>query len=678
MNDIIKLVLSLSLSGSILALLVLILKPLIKNKVSKSMQHMLWIVVILRFLIPLSFESSIINELFYGSDKISSYVSSKHIEIQNADQIDKNLDSSNHDYSKDSNNLKNTEYLSEWSNQYDSSSGTVLSRFYGNMAHTKTSRWEYLTRYLMYLFDRYAMYVWIFGALTFFILNLIGYLRFINKIKMANKPAADDQNQLLNSLLNIGHKLKLFRNPNIETPMLIDIVRPMVIIPDKEFSKRQLKYIFLHEINHMKRFDIAIKWLTMITQSIHWFNPLIYLVGREINHVCELACDEAVIKDLSAKEKQDYGDTLIDIASCDSYHLGALQATMYEDKRSLKDRLTAIMNHGKRSKAIIILSVTLFISVVAGALYLGAGIGKGATPPNIYISAEYEETRTAVIGTYSWNSVIADSISPIKMKYKPENVVNVSSRQHLSISTQKFETDRKYDFSLKSLNVFKDGKKVQFEAPDPSIMNGGLYCQAPADSGEYIYEVVLDFDNKGQVTYSFVVRVDMVVYDLNFISQLRTPYVGDAPKVWDLVQSLPPPEKSFKQHYISLETEKKPYGLTAFYEPKYDGTYVSEWPLIKKDEGSYSNVEKNALVLFCMIDNVDNVTFAFRNSPSDGKLDESKYDSKFTFLRSDFEERYGDLNLLGKDIQRLREVLEGKNIDVELENSPWLIDDQEY
>jgi len=47
-------------------------------------------------------------------------------------------------------------------------------------------------------------------------------------------------------------------------------------------------------------------------------------------------------------------------------------------------------------------------------------------------------------------------------------------------------------------------------------------------------------------------------------------------------------------------------------------------------------------------------------------------------LRSDFEERYGDLNLLGKDIQRLREVLEGKNIDVELENSPWLIDDQEY
>ncbi len=134
----------------------------------------------------------------------------------------------------------------------------------------------------------------------------------------------------------------------------------------------------------------------------------------------------------------------------------------------------------------------------------------------------------------------------------------------------------------------------------------------------------------------------------------------------------------WNQHYISLETEKRPYGLTVFYELKYDGTYVSEWPIIKKDEGSYSNIEKNALVLFCMIENVDKVTFAFRNSPSDGKLDESKYDSKFTFLRSDFEERYGDLNLLGKDIYRLGEVLEGKNIDVKAKENENNINEKEF
>jgi len=44
-------------------------------------------------------------------------------------------------------------------------------------------------------------------------------------------------------------------------------------------------------------------------------------------------------------------------------------------------------------------------------------------------------------------------------------------------------------------------------------------------------------------------------------------------------------------------------------------------------------MNKNALVLFCMIDNLDEVTFAFRDSQSDGKLDDSKYYSALFHFR---------------------------------------------
>ncbi|KNY29930.1 M56 family metallopeptidase [Pseudobacteroides cellulosolvens] len=674
MNEIVKVVLSLSLSGSILALFVLVLKPLIRHKVSKSIQFLLWIVVVFRFLLPFSFESSFINELFYNRDVINHPISSQNPITQNSDSIDKTLDSTDPNYSI---NLSELSESSKSNNSSNSSVEAQTSGFHGNVAHSQTISWEHFIANLKDLLNRYALYIWILGILTVLIYNLAVYIRFIKQIKKSNIPTTDEQNQVLNNLLNGRYKLKLFLNPYVETPMLIGVASPMVIIPDIDFSERQLKYILLHEINHMKRFDIAVKWLTTIAQSIHWFNPLMYLVRKEINHACELACDEAVIKSLSEKEKQDYGDTLIDVAAVGKHHIGALQATMYEEKKSLKDRLIAIMNHKKKSKAIILLSVVLFVSVIAGALYLGAGIGMSANTPNIYISAEYENTKTAVIGTYSWNSVHADSVSPLDMKYKPDNVVNISSRQQLSISTQKLKIDRKYDFTLKSLKVYKDGKKVQFESPETSIMNGVLYCQAPIDSGEYIYEVILGFKDRGQVSYYFVVRVDMMTFDLNRISKFRTPYVGDAPKVSDLAQNLPPPEKSFNQRYISLETNKRPYGLTMFYELKYDGTYVSEWPLIKRGDGSYSNLQKNALVLFCMIDNVDKVTFAFRKSPSDGKLDEAKYDSKFTFLRSDYE-RYGDLFVLGKDLHRLLGVLEGKNIDIKAIDDANNINKQEF
>jgi beta-lactamase regulating signal transducer with metallopeptidase domain len=110
--------------------------------------------------------------------------------------------------------------------------------------------------------------------------------------------------------------------------MLIGILRPCIVIPDINFNERQLKYILLHEITHLRRLDIAVKWLTMIVTSIHWFNPLMYFIKREINHACELACDEAVIKDLNPTEKQAYGDTLISVVAEHKYPIGVLQATI--------------------------------------------------------------------------------------------------------------------------------------------------------------------------------------------------------------------------------------------------------------------------------------------------------------------------------------------------------------
>jgi len=65
MNEAVKLLLSLSLSGSILAVLIFLVKPFIKHKLSRSIQYYIWLVVILRLLIPFSFENSIMNDVFY-------------------------------------------------------------------------------------------------------------------------------------------------------------------------------------------------------------------------------------------------------------------------------------------------------------------------------------------------------------------------------------------------------------------------------------------------------------------------------------------------------------------------------------------------------------------------------------------------------------------------------------
>lgn len=504
MNETVKLLLSLSLSGSILAVLIFSLKPFIKQKLSKSIQYYIWIVVLLRLTLPFSFETSIMNKLFYGN-QIPVVATSQGI-IQPVVDTSLNISKTN-----------------------------VLPIVQKSLPNAVNNGEVVQGRNFMDLFNQYSLYLWLLGVIIALTVNLTGYARFLKYLKGANIPATSRENEMLVTLLRGRRKVRLFRNRFLSTPMLIGVARPYIIIPDVNFSETQLKNILLHEIVHLRRFDIGVKWLTMIASVVHWFNPLMYFIKKQINNSCELACDEAVIKNLSPSEKQAYGDTLISVVAQYKYPSGILQVTMCEEKKGLKERLLAIMNHSRKSRGIIILSAILLGGVIFGALYLGAGVGNR------------------------------------------------------------------------------------------------------------------------EVTTSSVEGVKMSTYNLEEISKYKTPYVGDNSKVSAIVNNIPVPDSYFKQQYISMVTDKKPYTLNVYYEPKEN--IVREWPIVSRDNVTFSNISKNALVLFSMINNLDQVTFAFRGSKSEVKIDELKYNYTYSFIRATFEKKYGDLSVLGGKLDLLKDAL---------------------
>jgi beta-lactamase regulating signal transducer with metallopeptidase domain len=638
-NETVKLLLSLSLSGSIIAVLIFAIKPFIKNKLSKSLQYYIWIVVLLRLIIPFSFENSIMNGVFYSS--------SNTLEISTEGDF-KPMNTAKE-------NITNSSILPNVQEN-------IVRGVYNNDANHN--------RYFRDIFNQYIIYIWLFGVIAVLIVNLTGYTRFFKYVKQGNTPAYEKENEMLATLLKRKKHVRLVRNRFVSTPMLIGILRPYIIIPDIDFNEKQLKNILLHEISHLKRFDIAVKWLTMIATSIHWFNPFMHFIKKEINNACELACDEAVIKDLSPSEKQAYGDTLISVVAEYKYSAGVLQATMCEEKKSLKERLIAIMSYSKKSRIIVVISGGIVVLAIICAIVLGASIGaNNYNPPKIYISAEYVKTKVALTGSYSWKNrggyIQADSDHPRNFQYKADNIASVTAKQRLIIGTQNIKKDKKYDFTIDEVSVYKKDKLIEFQAVEPSFMNGNLYLQGPPDAGEYIYFLKLNFKDKGTVTYGFVVRVDMMSYDLTEISKYKTPYVGDASKVSGIAGNLPIPNKYFVQQYTSMETSKKPYGLTIYYETAAQTGYEGLWPVVTSNSIIEINSKLNALVVFSMIDNVDEVTFAFRNSQSDEKLDESKYDTTFTFQRSSFEKIYGDLSVFRDNLDALQDELTGKTGEIQ-------------
>ena len=208
---------------------------------------------------------------------------------------------------------------------------------------------------------------WQLGMILLLSFNIICYMSYTRRLGKHNISADWQETALLNNLLKRKDSLRLYKNPIVETPILIGFFHPAIILPDKKYEDMKLRNILMHEIVHMKRHDIFVKWLLIFVGAIHWFNPFVYLVRREMNKACELACDESVIKRFDISEMQLYGDTLIAVAA-DSIRKMPLSITMFEDKKNLKERLDAIMKHKKFSKRTVIVASAILVTIVCAIL----------------------------------------------------------------------------------------------------------------------------------------------------------------------------------------------------------------------------------------------------------------------------------------------------------------------
>ena len=338
MSEFIKILLSLSVSGALLLLLILGLKPLYKNKFNKRWQYYIWIVVALRFLLPFTPDTTIIGSLFEKFDTTA---------ITNEIPTNPNVP-----VPADTGNSK-------------------AEPIQTNREITTAAMREPVDKYVCLFF------IWSALALVLFVRKVTVYQGFIQYIKAGNKEVSDIK--ILNLLSDCEEKLKiktrveLSCNPLIASPMLIGFFRPRIILPVGEWEDKELSYIFVHELIHYKQGDMFYKWLIQIVVCVHWFNPFVYLLEKEVNKSCELSCDEKVISILNEKAKREYGDTLISFLKSNNLYKSSLASvTLTEGAEQLKERLGAIMKFRKKSKAIIAITAIFTAAVCVCFFVTGA------------------------------------------------------------------------------------------------------------------------------------------------------------------------------------------------------------------------------------------------------------------------------------------------------------------
>lgn len=165
--------------------------------------------------------------------------------------------------------------------------------------------------------------------------------------------------------MNIKNDIKLKLCKYISTPLGIGIIKPYILLPKITYNNHEIEWILRHELMHYKKYDLVYKSLLMITVSIHWFNPFVYIMRKYINYECELSCDESILKNFNIKEKKFYANILINSIQINKNDVLKSNLStglqLNNNKTILKRRLITMLNSKTKKRGLITLAIATVI-----------------------------------------------------------------------------------------------------------------------------------------------------------------------------------------------------------------------------------------------------------------------------------------------------------------------------
>lgn len=379
MDNVFASVLRVSVSGAALTLVLLLLKPLLKNRVPKAFSYYIWILVLLRLALPFGYSVNLpeLPQLLPGT------VPPAGAEPAVPDG-------------------RLPELVPEAGGAGESGHADAGDITPGGNAGAPVAigTWAGLWKTLR---GKLAL-VWLAGVLLSLGWHAAAYAVFYRKLARSFAlPHAEDL--AVFRAINKDERIRLVCSGQTDTPMLVGILHPRVILPRPAYVKNgmepELCGILRHELTHHSRHDLIYKWAVAFVAGLHWFNPAVYLMRHEINAACELSCDEAVIETMSVSERKAYGNTLLALASKRCLPPDVAATTLSEGKRQLKERLINIMNYKKTTRAAAALMAVLALALTGCAGGIAAfGDSSGKADDSAVLLEPQMQTQSPT-GTHS-------------------------------------------------------------------------------------------------------------------------------------------------------------------------------------------------------------------------------------------------------------------------------------
>jgi beta-lactamase regulating signal transducer with metallopeptidase domain/Tol biopolymer transport system component len=341
-----------TLSGSVVIGLILVAQKVLGGKLGPRWSHALWLVLLIRLVLPGTFPGqinllSLVPSFDWQIDQQQPSDTADLIEISQTAQIS---------------NVKAIPGQRQESDVGRQEQMTPKPGMFANLQN-KSRPWVASLR-------RVLPFIWLAGAMVIGLYLLMSNF-FLWRIVKRERPLLDQKTLELfeecKERMGVQTIVGLIPSSQIKSPALFGFIRPRLLLPKEmleEASLEEMRYIFLHELAHLKRRDIYLGWLTSFLQILHWFNPLVWFAFYRMRADRELSCDAFVLSRTGKEKSQEYGQAIVGFLRrfSRSRPLPAM-AGILENRSQLKRRITMIAQFKKNSYQWSPLTVFLILAV---------------------------------------------------------------------------------------------------------------------------------------------------------------------------------------------------------------------------------------------------------------------------------------------------------------------------
>lgn len=532
MNNLIwifKEIIYLGATASILILIILLIKKIFNKALSPKWHYYIWVLLLIRLLVPFYPQSSmsIYTLLYTAAVKVDMSVSEIILPFQGI-SLNESSDNTIETLPQTAANVNNNKVNSRVPSSNIGTDLKVREIQKNNFAITIMA------------------FTWIIGVILLSLYTIYINIVFIINVHKRYTPLNDERiNGILKDckkIMKIKHTICLYTSKKVRTPSLYGFFNTKILISKaymEQLSNAEIKYIFLHELSHYKRKDIAINWILALLQIIYFFNPLIWYAFYKIHQDCEISCDAAALRYISEVEYQSYGSTIIKLIRLFSEsNFISVTAGMSKNKLSYKRRIIMISKFKKSKWTSNLLAIILIFFVgLIGLTGCQLSTNKDSTNNTKSLPNTNGDTK---------NKVTLDS-TPVQQEPDKQSNTNTpeQAQDNKNIPTQTQENTNTPKQSQDNKNV---PKQVQITKPSTNQTKEVFY-------GQWVIKKVLAYGSVG--TYSNVDANSIVGKNLSFSADKASCF-GDKPSDISKVATNP----IYKKTVISKNDFETNYRIT--------------------------------------------------------------------------------------------------------------------